>query len=72
MNTANQTGWCPSCGCGWDSDPLPFQVIPPEEECRNHECQCHESFYWNIDKTGTISSIDQLTDLEKRYLWGDR
>lgn len=64
MNTA----WCPSCGCGWDSDPLPFQVKPPEDGCKVTECDCHESFWWHAQKP----NMEQLEELEKRYLWGDR
>lgn len=63
------SNWCPSCTCGWgysfDREPLPFQVKPPEAGCKNPECDCHESFWWNADK-------ERMQELEKRYLYGNR
>lgn len=59
------TSYCPSCRCGWHRALDAFTVNPPESICLNPQCQCHESFWQYVD-------LEQIDELEKRRLYGDR
>lgn len=61
MNTA----YCPSCRCGWSTPLDAFAVTPPESICLNPQCKCHEGFWQSVD-------LEQIDELEKRRLYGDR
>lgn len=60
-----QSGWCPSCGCGWYKAVDAFDVTPPESECRNPKHECHDGFWQAVNLEGA-------DELEKRRLYGDR
>jgi hypothetical protein len=69
------TGWCASCNCGWESPIDAFEVRPPEKDCKNVVCDCHES-YWDSIPEDVVdqgpSEVPPGEELLLRYQYGDR